>query len=423
MSTTDQQNSIPIQRAAIQQYATLHGYEVVATYSDSGKSGVEIKHRAGLRQLLHDVVGGQTRFRIILVYDVSRWGRFQDTDESAHYEFLCRSAGVPIHYCAEQFENNGSMPNAIMKALKRTMAAEYSRELAIKVLAGQRRIAAQGFHAGGTAGYGLRRMLISSDGRRKQILELNERKNVKSDRIILVPGPRHEVECIRTIFALAAEKRKTPQQIAEELNRRRMKGYGDKSWNKCSVYNVLKNEKYMGSNVWGKTAKPFNKYDRKLPSSAWTTKAGAFAPLVSPRQFACVQRVLKKRLTKTKRPDKYFLNRMRMVLAREGKITQKLLRKRRIYNNSAYRRRFGSIMQAYERIGYEPSTHALRSAEGVRKMKRLREGLLLLLAQLFPSQVRTVQRPGQTQRQAVELDHWVQIAVHVCRRITPHRSR
>jgi hypothetical protein len=31
----------------------------------------------------------------------SRWGRFQDADESAHYEFLCKSAGIPVHYCAE----------------------------------------------------------------------------------------------------------------------------------------------------------------------------------------------------------------------------------------------------------------------------------------------------------------------------------
>jgi DNA invertase Pin-like site-specific DNA recombinase len=88
MSTHDQPNSIPIQRAAIQRYATANGYDVVVTYSDEGKSGIEIKHRSGLRQLIQDAVGGQTRFRAILVYDVSRWGRFQDTDESAHYEFL-----------------------------------------------------------------------------------------------------------------------------------------------------------------------------------------------------------------------------------------------------------------------------------------------------------------------------------------------
>jgi DNA invertase Pin-like site-specific DNA recombinase len=158
MSTEDQQYSIANQEAGIRTYAMSHGYSVVSTYADAGKSGVEIKHRKELRRLLSDVVSGRARFKAILVYDVSRWGRFQDVDEAAHYEFLCRSEGIPVRYCAEQFENDGSAASAIMKALKRTMAAEYSRELGIKVLDGQRRIALLGYRPVGTAGYGLRRM-------------------------------------------------------------------------------------------------------------------------------------------------------------------------------------------------------------------------------------------------------------------------
>jgi len=54
----------------------------------------------------------------------------------------------------------------MMKALKRTMAAEYSRELGVRVSAGQRRLALLGFRVVGMAGYGLRRMMVSPDGRR-----------------------------------------------------------------------------------------------------------------------------------------------------------------------------------------------------------------------------------------------------------------
>jgi DNA invertase Pin-like site-specific DNA recombinase len=134
MSTEDQQYSIANQQATIQAYAKSHGYVVASTYADAGKSGVEIKYRKELRRLLSDVMSGRAQFKTILVYDVSRWGRFQDVDEAAHYEFLCRSAGIPVRYCAEQFENDGSAASAIMKALKRTMAAEYSRELGVKGL-------------------------------------------------------------------------------------------------------------------------------------------------------------------------------------------------------------------------------------------------------------------------------------------------
>jgi DNA invertase Pin-like site-specific DNA recombinase len=129
MSTDQQRLSFAYQAAAIERYASKHGFAVSKTYEDSGKSGLTLKRRRGLTQLLQDVVGGENEFKAVLVYDVSRWGRFQDTDESAHYEFLCRSAGVPVHYCAEPSRNSTSSPAIVMKTLKRVMAAEYSREL------------------------------------------------------------------------------------------------------------------------------------------------------------------------------------------------------------------------------------------------------------------------------------------------------
>src|SRR5258705_12184574 len=189
MSTEHQQYSLENQSTAIQRYADLQGFEVVRTYSDAAKSGLVLRHRIGLRQLLQDVVSVSPDYRLILVYDVSRWGRFQDTDESAHYEFLCKSAGVPVHYCAETFANDGTLPSLIMKALKRTMAGEDSRELGVKVLAGLKRLANLGFKLGGRPGYGLRRMLVSPSGVPKQLLAFGEQKGIASDRVVLVPGP------------------------------------------------------------------------------------------------------------------------------------------------------------------------------------------------------------------------------------------
>lgn len=69
----------------------------------------------------------------LVYYDVSRWGRFQDVDESACYEYVLKRAGIRVHYCAEQFENDGSMSSSVLKTLKRSMAAVYSRELSVKV--------------------------------------------------------------------------------------------------------------------------------------------------------------------------------------------------------------------------------------------------------------------------------------------------
>src|SRR5712692_3450922 len=219
MSTEHQQYSLANQSQAIQSYADDHGFSIVQTYSDAAKSGLVLKHRLGLRQLLNDVVNEKSSYKAILVYDVSRWGRFQDTDESAHYEFLCKSAGIPVHYCAETFINDDTLPNLIMKSLKRTMAGEYSRELSVKVLAGQKRLAQLGFKQGGVPGYGLRRMLVSAERCPKQQLVNGERKSIATDRCLLVPAPADVVQCVRDIYRMLILHKSSVHGIACELNK------------------------------------------------------------------------------------------------------------------------------------------------------------------------------------------------------------
>ncbi|MCK1332025.1 hypothetical protein [Bradyrhizobium sp. 144] len=49
---------------------------------------------------------------------------------------------------------------SIVKNPKRVVAAEYSRELSVKVHAGACRVASLGFEQGGAVGYGLQRELV-----------------------------------------------------------------------------------------------------------------------------------------------------------------------------------------------------------------------------------------------------------------------
>ena len=208
MSTEHQQYSVANQRAVIREYAEQNNFVVTKSYTDLGRSGLSLRCREGLAQLLRDVVNGHQVYKVILVYDISRWGRFQDADEAAHYEYLCKKAGIQIHYCAENFVNDGTMSSVVMKALKRVMAAEYSRELSDKVSQGMRQMIRRGLWTGARPGFGLRRMLVSAEGRLKQVLEENERKNIKSDRIILVPGPPGELACVSEIYRMFVDDKK-----------------------------------------------------------------------------------------------------------------------------------------------------------------------------------------------------------------------
>jgi DNA invertase Pin-like site-specific DNA recombinase len=154
MSTDHQKYSTANQSDTIRTYAARRNMEIVRTYADEGKSGLSLDRRDALKKLIEDVQSGIADFKAILVYDVSRWGRFQDADESAYYEYICKRAGIGVHYCAEQFDNDGSPLSAIIKSIKRAMAGEYSRELSVKVFNAQCRIVQLGFRLGGQSGYG-----------------------------------------------------------------------------------------------------------------------------------------------------------------------------------------------------------------------------------------------------------------------------
>jgi len=83
MSTDHQKYSTENQADAIRHYAAARGIEIVRTYADAGKSGLKIEGRDALKQLIDDVQTGAADYTMVLVYDISRWGRFQDADESA----------------------------------------------------------------------------------------------------------------------------------------------------------------------------------------------------------------------------------------------------------------------------------------------------------------------------------------------------
>ncbi|HWY52949.1 MAG TPA: recombinase family protein [Terriglobales bacterium] len=397
MSTEHQQYSLENQSAAIQKYAESRGFKVVRTYSDAAKRGLVLKHRIGLRQLLKDVVGGTPDYRVILVYDVSRWGRFQDTDESAHYEFLCKSAGVPLHYCAETFANDGSLPSLIMKTLKRTMAAEFSRELGVKVLAGQKRLAHLGFKQGGLPGYGLRRMLVSADRVRKQPLAHGERKSIATDRVILVPGPADEVQCVRDIYRMLVSDKLSVCGIACELNRRGVRYMGRSVWDYQAVYGILTHPKYVGCHTFNRTSCQLCTPTVRLPRSDWILTPGAFEPIVDEPTYSEAQRVLQGRTIN--KSDEELLDSLRALVTKKRRLSLALIQDSKdVPSPSTYRRRFGSLRQAYELIECG-RPHQFGPIDLRRRTQALREELISQIAAIFPEHVSIVRRGGRWRTQ------------------------
>ena len=351
MSTEHQQYSLDNQSAAIQKYAECHGFTVIRTYSDPAKSGLSLKDRRGLRDLLQHVTGGNTDYKAILVYDVSRWGRFQDTDESAHYEFLCKSAGVPIHYCAETFVNDGSLPSSIMKALKRAMAGEYSRELGVKVIAGQKRLAELGFKQGGIPGYGFRRLLVSENRTPKQVLAHGEMKSISTDRVILVPGPACEVEEVREIFRKFTADGMSFKAIARDLNQRGVPSIKNKRWTHSVVASLLSHPKYVGCNVFNRTTTRLGSAPVAVPRSDWVIRPGAHEEIVDTKTFALAQEI---RGRTARKPNEQLLEGLRSLLAVTGKLSNQIIDECvELPSSRTFGHRFGGLRRACELIGYD----------------------------------------------------------------------
>jgi DNA invertase Pin-like site-specific DNA recombinase len=360
MSTDHQQHSPIFQRHAIAEYAAAHDIRIVRDYEDAGISGLTLRDRPALIQLLVDVENPARRFSIILVYDVSRWGRFQDVDEAAFYEYTCRRAGVKVIYVAEQFENDASPTTCVMKALKRAMAGEFSREISRKVFLGHCINVQRGYHSGGPPGYGLQRVLVDARSGTRRPLSPYEYKNLQTDRVVLAPGPPHEVAIVRKMFEWYAMRKITVTDIARRLNDFGICNGAGRPWLPRNISQILRNEKYIGTNVYSRTSSKLDTPWEQLPESEWMRVAGAFDPVVGRRLFDAVQRKLAHARQAPSRDE--IVSGLRRVMEKAGKLSQATLKHYRSAPSvERVMKEFGSLYEAYEEIGYSPYLNPERS--------------------------------------------------------------
>ncbi len=278
---------------------------------------------------------------------------FQDTDESGYIEYRCRRTGIPVHYCAEQFENDGSPTSNIIKSVKRSMAGEYSRELSTKVFAGACRLIQLGFKQGGKAGFGLRRMVVDPAGRPKGVLQPGEQKFLATDRVVLVPGPEAEQQIVREVYHAFVHEGKSVRQLVAELTIRGLTDEGGQPWTRRRLHRVLTHEHYLGNLVYYKTSYRLKQQHLRIPPERWVRADGAFPGIVAPALFQQAQEILRDRTIPYTKPE--LLDRLRADRARWGRLSAALIDGTPGGPASAtYARHFGTLAQAYALIGSRP---------------------------------------------------------------------
>lgn len=381
VSTDQQQYSILNQQAANAEYAAKHGFEIVRTYSDPAKSGLDIKHRPGLQSLIDDVTGGRADYKAVLVFDVSRWGRFQDCDEAACYEFLCRRAGIQVNYCAEPFSNDLSVTSTLLKMMKRTMAAEYLRDLSARVKAGQCRLAANGFKQGGTALMGFRRLLVDADGNPKMLLQRGQRKSISTDRVSYVLGPQQEVRLIHEIYSMFLDQNISITGIARLLNEKGVKHLHYRPWRFAEIYRILTHPAYTGCSVFNRTSVSLGSKRTNNPRDQWVLCPKAHPAIITPGRFEQAQEKIENRVIR--RSNDRLLAELRAYIDAHGHPPPYWKRTPGMAAPNTYRGRFGGFAELYKLVNYQGSHWTSESARLRRICRSVKFKIMAELQQAF----------------------------------------
>lgn len=362
MSDEHQRYSIANQTAAIARYAEQRGFQIIQTYADEGRTGLMRKGRQALNALLSDVRSGNFGFKALLILDVSRWGRYQNYDESAAYEFQCYEAGIDVRFCAEPFENDGSPGSSMVKHVKRIMAGEFVRELSDRLRRAKKLQAHLGHHTGSAVVFGIRRLLITHEGKPRQILEAGERKAIATDRIRLVVGPAEEVATIKEIFRLFVRKRLSHEAIARRLIKEGRPHPAPGPWTGARVRRVLRDEIYTGTVFYGKTWQYLRSVPQPTARSAWI-KVQDLPAIVPKRLFNEAQAIFDATTVRLSNDD--IADRLRRCLQEHGRLTAAILvRCPYVPSIHTLDRRFESLTGAYAYIGYTPSKFSNRGRAG-----------------------------------------------------------
>ena len=286
-----QENSVTIQREHALKFAEQHRLEVVHEEADEGKSGL-VANRPGFDALFTNWVLNPEApdFDYILVYDVSRWGRFQDPNEAGYYEMIAKQHGKQVIYITQGFPTEEeSLVRNLQTPIERFMAAEYSRQLSNKVFHGSMKVSEQGYSAGGMAPYGLTRVLLDEQKRPIGPLKRGEHKVIANQRVTFAPANDETTKTIQRIFTLLVDKWYLPEEIAEQLNKEGIPSATGGKWNRSKVIRVLTNEAYIGSRVYNKTWGRLKKKKRPNPREQWVICNNAFEATVDNATFRKAQ--------------------------------------------------------------------------------------------------------------------------------------
>jgi len=237
MSTGRQETSPAQQRDAIAAHAVKHGYAIAHEYADLGITGDSIGKRPEFQRMIADGAAG--KFDRIVVYDRSRFGRFDSIDFGKAVAPL-RDAGVELECLDTGVEDWSDFGGRVIGMVAQEGKHQFLTDLSRATLRGKIAKVSSGRGYCGPTPYGYTR-LTAIEGRSRV-------SNLQVDTATAA--------VVRDIFDAYTRHDGSLAGVAAMLNRRGIPtARAGQRWRPNAVHRILSNEVYMGDAVWGRRQK------------------------------------------------------------------------------------------------------------------------------------------------------------------------
>ena len=262
-SDLQRESSIEDQIRRCREHAFGRGWFVVEGFviADRAISAASVAGRDGLQRLVKAAKSMDRPFDCLLVDDTSRLAR--DLSDALRTLKTLEFYGVTVVSVSQGIDSSQGNARPLL-AMHGIMDEQYLVDLAKKVHRGQEGRALNGFTTGGRV-YGYNNVPIEDPNRiakygRPAVLGVKLEVNAKQAAVVL------------RIFKMYAEGHGL-RAIAVLLNEEQVPGPNG-LWSRYTIHEMLRNERYRGVNVWGRTQKARNpetgrKVSRTTSPSQW----------------------------------------------------------------------------------------------------------------------------------------------------------
>lgn len=219
-SNNQREESIDAQLRAIRDYCEKENIELIAEFTDEAVSG-KTDDRKNFQNMINQLLKGHIQADYVLVHKFNRFAR--NKFDSALYKKKLKDIDIKVVSVSQKIDDTPE--GELLEGFLETIDQYYSANLAAEVRKGLRENALKGRHTGGQVLFG-----YSLDDEGHYV-------------------PNENAKIVRRIFEeYVAGYPKT--EICEKLNKEGYRNQRGKKFNTRTLYDLLRNEKYIGNYVY-----------------------------------------------------------------------------------------------------------------------------------------------------------------------------